>query len=291
MEDVEVKTNNDTELDSLIRLLPDDNESMQSAVNARLFELGEDIVPSLWDARLSASDVVRARIDDILVRLSSEAGEELALQEWRELLQFEGDVDLEEGVAALARLQTLDLNWSTSSLLDDMADELSIRLAGISDPNEIVENFTQYVFQEQGFQGGEDSSYFDADEHFMDRVVQHRSGVPIALSTVCLLLARRTSIPLFGVGLPDHFIVKYQEGDTEIYFAPFHDGAVISREECEEFVTRQKVRFSQDMLTAVDTRYILERMLNNLRYVYTHHNDRAKLNTVLKYTKILKEKT
>ncbi len=288
MEDLEVTTHRHSELDSLIRLLADDHEKMQSMVSARLLELGERIVPSLWDARSAVSETVRSRIDDILARLSSEAGEELALSEWRGLVEVSGEVDLEHGVSILAKLHTPDLSWAPyETMLDQMADELAIRLSGIHDPNDIVEMFTKYIFKEQGYKGGQDADYFNADQHYLDRVIQKKSGVPIALSLVCLLLADRLSLPVFGVGLPDHFIVKYQNNETEILFAPFHHGAVITREECEEFVIRRRLRFTDEILAPVTNRYILERMLGNLRRVYLHCHERDKIKVVMQYMKLV----
>lgn len=289
MEDLDVKTYRHSELDSLIRLLADDHEKMQSMVSARLLELGDRIVPSLWDARSAAEETVRSRIDDILARLSTEAGEELALSEWRGLVEVPGDVNLEHGVSILAKLHTPDLRWAPyETMLDQMADELAIRLSGIHEPNDIVEIFTRYIFKEQGYKGGEDADYFDADEHYLDRVIKKKIGVPIALSLICLLLADRLSLPVFGVGLPDHFIVKYQDNETEILFAPFHDGAVITREECEEFVIRRRLRFFDEILAPVPNRYILERVLGNLRRVYLHCHERDKIKVVTQYLKLVK---
>ena len=81
--------------------------------------------------------------------------------------------------------------------------------------------------------------------------------------------------------------MKYQDDDTEILFAPFHDGAVITKEECEEFVIRQRLRFSDEILAPVSNRYILERMLANLRRVYLHHHEREKIKVVMQYMKLV----
>lgn len=283
-----MKTYSETEFNSLIRLLADDDETIFSMVNARLIELGERVVPSLWDARTSVSDETRTRIDGVLVRISAEAGEELALSEWRELTAHEEDVDLERGVATLARLNSPDLNWDTYRyMLDQMTDELAIRLSGISEANDIVEMFTQYVFHEQGFRGGDVSSYYDPDTHYIDRVLDRKCGVPIVLSAICLLLGHRLAMPIYGVGLPDQFIVKYQKDDAEVLFAPFHEGAIITREECEEFVMRQRYKFTDDMLAPVSNRHILERMLSNLRRVYLHRHERNKIKTIMHYFRLV----
>lgn len=283
-----MKPYTETELHSLIRLLADDSEAVQSMVDARLLELGDTIVPSLWDARMRAPGELKSRIDGILVRLSQEAGAELALTEWRELTEPVGDVDLERGVATLARLNSPDLIWeSYQRQFDQMADELAIRLSGIGDANDIVETFTGYVFQDQGFRGGDAASYYDPDSHYIDRVLDRKYGIPIALSVICLLLASRLKLPIYGVGLPDHFIVKYHTPDAEVLFAPFHDGAVITREECEEFVMRQRQQFTEDMLSSVSNRYILERILSNLRRVYLHRHERDKVKIIMHYFRLV----
>ncbi len=53
-----MKTYTDTEVDSLIRLLADDDEAMLTLVGERLFEIGDVVVPTLWDARMRVSSAI-----------------------------------------------------------------------------------------------------------------------------------------------------------------------------------------------------------------------------------------
>lgn len=282
-----MNTYTDTEVDSLIRLLADEDETMQAIVAERLLAIGEATVPALWDARSSVSSSVRDRIDHILARLSDDAGRELAIQEWRLLSSQPDELDLEKGIAAIARSNFPDLDWNIyRRRLDDMADELAIRLIGVSDPMEVVELFSQYLFQTQQFIGP-DMAQYEPDDCYMNRVLDRKRGLPISLSAVCLLIAQRLSLPIYGIGLPGHFIVKYQAEKDEVLFDPFNEGMVVTREECEEMIIRNQYRYSDEFFEPYSNRMILARMLGNLRNFYMQRRDRDRLSTVTRYFKLV----
>ena len=282
-----MKTYTDTEVDSLIRLLADDDEAMLTLVGERLFEIGDVVVPTLWDARLRVSSAIRPRIDSILSRLSVDAGKELAIQDWQFLAAQPDELDLEKGVATIARSNFPDLDWDTYRLLlDNLADELAIRLTGVSEALDVVELFSQYLFQEQQFTGS-DIAYYESDDYYINRVLDRKRGIPISLSVICLLIGQRLSLPMCGIGLPGHFIVKYQAGETEVLFDPYHEGMVVTREECEEMIIRNQYRYSDDFFEPYSNRMILARMLGNLRNFYLQRHDRERLSTVTHYFKLV----
>jgi regulator of sirC expression with transglutaminase-like and TPR domain len=90
-----------------------------------------------------------------------------------------------------------------------------------------------------------------------------------------------------GIGLPGHFIVKYQAGETEVLFDPYHEGMVVTREECEEMIIRNQYRYSDDFFEPYSNRMILARMLGNLRNFYLQRHDRERLSTVTHYFKLV----
>ncbi len=92
-----------------------------------------------------------------------------------------------------------------------------------------------------------------------------------------LEVAHRTSIRADGVGLPGHFIVRVVlDTGQVIYLDPFHGGVVLSEDDCRERVrsiTDGKLPFNAAFLNPVGARYILMRMLNNLKNFYAAAND------------------
>ena len=52
-------------------------------------------------------------------------------------------------------------------------------------------------------------------------------GLPITLSVVAIEVGRRAGVPIVGIGLPIHFMVR--EASREVYGDPFGDGAMYDR--------------------------------------------------------------
>jgi regulator of sirC expression with transglutaminase-like and TPR domain len=79
------------------------------------------------------------------------------------------------------------------------------------------------------------------------------------------------AFPLFGVGMPGHFLIKYRDRTQEFFMDPFNAGQILTREDCErrfsEMFGREQ-EFSDRMLDTVSPRQMLFRMLNNLKTIY-----------------------
>jgi len=79
-------------------------------------------------------------------------------------------------------------------------------------------------------------------------------------------IARRLERPVFGIGLPGHFIVQYDDGHYSTFLDPFHGGALLTPDQCYEMA--QANGNDPRVLLPVDKRQILFRMINNLRGIY-----------------------
>ena len=65
------------------------------------------------------------------------------------------------------------------------------------------------LFAELGFRGNEEA-YYDPRNSFLNEVLERRLGIPISLSVLLIEVGRRVGVPLHGVGLPRHFMVKLE---------------------------------------------------------------------------------
>src|SRR5260370_16921174 len=88
---------------------------------------------------------------------------------------------------------------------------------------EFVASVNTFLFEEIGFRGNA-QNYYDPRNSCLNWVLDQRTGIPITLSLVYLEIARRIGRPIAGIGLPGHFIVKYDDGKYATYLDPF-DGA------------------------------------------------------------------
>ena len=168
-------------------------------------------------------------------------------------------------------------------LLDSYARELSQRVSASADGEEYVGTFTEYMFDELGFEGNEDD-YYDPANSCLNEVLTRRKGIPITLSVVAIEIGRRLERPVYGIGLPGHFIVKYDDGVFSTYIDPFNSGHLLLERECFDLARRAtglQVPADPALLAPVSTRQIILRMLNNLRSAYFLRQEPRKALTVL----------
>ena len=138
------------------------------------------------------------------------------------------------------------------------------------EPEGMIETLNRYLFEKLGFQGNRDD-YYDPRNSFLNDVIDRRTGIPITLSVVYLQITRRLGLPFYGVGLPGHFLLKYDDGRRVIYIDAFDRGRILDQDDCEARVASirgENTSLREHDFRAVDNRHILIRMLNNLRNIY-----------------------
>jgi len=92
-------------------------------------------------------------------------------------------------------------------------------------------------------------------------------------------IGRRLAKPVSGVGLPGHFLVRYDDPGFSAVIDPFHGGAIVDAAQCCRLA--QLDSLEEGMLDAVDRRHIAIRLLNNLRGIYFSRRDGNKALQVL----------
>jgi regulator of sirC expression with transglutaminase-like and TPR domain len=91
-------------------------------------------------------------------------------------------------------------------------------------------------------------------------------------------------MPLQGIGMPGHFIMKYAEPGEDLYIDPFNRGRILSRQACEELIQQlygEPVAFQESFLAPVTKKQILARVLMNLKAIYIHTKDHLKALSVI----------
>lgn len=193
----------------------------------------------------------------------------------RFLALVEGDdVRLDEGAMLIAAHAYPDLDVDAQvARIDELASRCPGDLAGLR----------QYLFDELGLKGNE-QEYNDPRNSYLNDVLDRRVGIPITLSVLTIEVGRRVGVPLAGVGLPGHFLVRH-EAVPPLLLDPFNGGHSLSLEDCEGLVRHlygDRVAFTPSLLAPVDNRAILARMLNNLRQIFQRRGDAASAAWVLR---------
>ena len=269
----------------LIKLLTDRDEFVRNRVKEQLIDLGEDALPFLEIAVRGGDDDLRIQANAVI---QSILPQKLA-EKFRQLAQkgLGQDIDLETGMMLI-----MEFGYPNSDpeefrqKLDELAQNFADILNTEAEPPEIVAAFTHFLFQQKGFKGNKDD-YQNPDNSFLNKVLDNQTGLPITLSAICVLLAKRLNLPIVGVGMPGHYIVKYSLPIEPIYFDPFHQGRLLTKKECIQIVEQFGHSFEEHFLSQATQRETLIRMLNNLIQVYKKSNETKKAETLTKYIKIL----
>lgn len=270
----------DEELRSLLSLLDDPDSAIALAVTERLRSRGKIGGPSsLLDPLL---DFIDTR-PDALAReraqmLAQEFNEEILLAEFAKLARRmdQGDPKtLEDGAFLIARYGSPRLNHHQyRAKLEELAGRLGDYLFGIDSPLEMLLATNSFFFDEEKFKGN-DSTFLDARNSYINDVLDRKLGIPISLALIYLLVARdRVGLPFSGASTPGHFLIRYDGVEDEpLFIDAFNGGLVLKQRDIKRFLELSKLPFDEAFLRPASPRAILLRMVRNLIIVFTEQGD------------------
>lgn len=205
-----------------------------------------------------------------------------AEEAWRELVAIaqspkeEIDLDRSALVLSAAEYPGLDIAREIAAL-DSLAAGAALRLGDQRDPLSCLNTLSEYIFDELGFRGNEED-YYDPRNSYLNEVLSRRVGIPITLSLVYIETGRRLGVPLLGVGMPGHFMVRHRDVD-DLFVDPFNGGILLTEAECAERVrqaTWAEVAWDRRYLAPIGNREFIARMVRNLKGAYMERQDHAR---------------
>ena len=123
------------------------------------------------------------------------------------------------------------------------------------------------LFGPSGHVCGDTATYYNIDNSLLSRLLVRGVGLPITMSVLAMECGKRLRVPIVGVGLPGHFIVR-DGNDSSTYADPFNGGALLNRHGVQQLFVQLSggnVAWSDAYLRVVNKREILLRILNNLK--------------------------
>lgn len=253
----------DSALRSLVDLLDDEDPRSLELVRRRLLDVGAPAIPFLEAARAASDPELAARYDEM--------AEELRFQDLkREFLALSAErvPDLEAGSFLLSRFvrpaadSAVYRRW-----LDRVAAAVDDEIPEDATVAESARRLSAHLFQSMGFAGNE-ANYYDPDNSALTRVIDTRRGIPVTLSVLYLLAAKRLKLPIYGVGTPGHFLLGFREDGETRYLDAFRAGKLMDAHEVKRMLVRNGYEFREEYLKPCGPREILARMMRNLLSIY-----------------------
>lgn len=290
------------EVNALISLIEDPDESIYLQVRSELKNYGEDIIPHLehfWELN-DFGPLFQTRLEELISSIQYDSVYN-RLKKW---IASE-EKDLLEGALIINRYgypgcDEDELRRIVSRIRQDIWLELNDNLTAV----EVVRVFNHMLFKVHGFEGDRDS-YDDPQNSFFSDVLSNKRGNPLSLSILYGYLAKALDIPLYGVNLPSHFILCYldldpdykdwgisaEDADILFYVNPFSQGTMLMKEEIDEFLRTQNLPQDDRFYKPCSNVDMISRMINNLIHVYISKNQEDKVRELKSLQSILLEWT
>jgi len=185
--------------------------------------------------------------------------------------------DLATAALTIAQIEypTLDRDRYLE-MLERMGAEAAVRLALATSGRAAVRALNEYLYEDLGFRGNSDH-YDDSRNSFLNEVLDRRTGIPISLAIVYIEVARRAGLRVEGVNFPGHFLLRVPSvlapasgPDPFLVIDPFHDGAILDRDDCEQLYQQHAGDGELDdrQLEPATRPQIVARTLMNLKRLY-----------------------
>ncbi len=198
--------------------------------------------------------------------------------------------DLLAGAILIARYQYPDLDETrVHEQLNKIKREAYVALDKNLAPLEKVQVLNRVLFESYGFNGN--TSNFHAPQNsFINTVLETRRGNPLTLCVIYSVVAQQLDMPLYGVNLPEHFILSYQEkspagvyeytypeASVLFYVNAFNRGAIFSKKDIEQFLNKLNLKPNKLFFEPCPNEDIIKRSLRNLALSYQKLNETEKL--------------
>lgn len=291
-------TFNDAEILAMLKLLDDEDENIYQSIEKHFLEMGREIIPRLevyWSNSFDA--VLQSRIEKLVHKIQFEALKN-DLQIWRTT----DSTNLLAGLIIISRYQYPDLNEeSVQSQLFIISDTIASQIDDNLPPTEKIKIFNRIFYNVYGFNGN--TVNFHAPQNsFINTVLESKKGSPILLCAIYSILATENNIPVFGVNLPEHFILCYKDSyaDPEhhytypeynilFYINAFSKGNIFSKSDIDTFLQKLNLQPQKSFYVPCTHIEIIKRILRNLHYSFTKSGDAQSVHEIEELLTLMEE--
>jgi len=265
---------NPTEVNSLIRLLDDPDTEIFTHVHDKLFSYGNEAIGYLEQAWEQAFDPIQQERIANLVHEIQFGIVKNDLKLWHQ----GGAFDILQGILIINRYQYPDLDeQKVINQIEAIKRDIWIQMMNEASPAEQVKLINHVFYNIYGFSGNT-SNHLDPQNSYLSQVLESKRGNQISLAIIYSIIAQKLDIPVYGVNLPQHFILAYLddtllsefEGGILFYINAFNKGFIFGRRDVDMFLKQLNLKFDKQFYEPCSNTDIIKRVLRNLISAYEH---------------------
>ena len=271
-----------TKLPALIDLLDDPDEEIYQQIKNKILEFGLEAIPHLenaWESSLNSE--LQKRIENLIHFLQFDNVKK-DLIEWN---KNENNI-LIDGALIISRFKYPELKKELiEKEIEKISKDVWLELNENLTPLEKVKVLNHIFFNIYGFSGNK-FDFHSPENSLINIVLETKKGNPLSLSIIYSSIANKLNLPIYGINLPEHFILGYKNENTLsfidknkilFYINTFSKGTIFSKKEIEQYIKELKLDDNETYYNICSNTDIIIRMLHNLINSYKKINYQDKI--------------
>jgi len=282
---------NETEVTSLIRLLDDPDQEIYNHVHEKLLSFGSAAIGYLESAFESAFDPVQQeRIANLVHEIQFDL-----LKNDLKLWLHGGAFDLLQGILIINRYQYPDLDeQKIINQIEAIKRDIWIQMMHEASAPEQIKLINHVFYNIYGFSGNT-TNHQDPQNSYLSQVLETKKGSQTSLAIIYSIIAQKLDIPVYGVNLPQHFILAYMDESREsnfesgilFYINAFNKGLIFGRRDVDMFLKQLNLKYDKQFYEPCSNTDIIKRVLRNLISAYEHLGSSEKVDELNELLEIL----
>ncbi len=267
---------NSEEIKALVSLLDDDDNEILTHVERKIMSLGNEIIPFLeseWENNFNP--IVQKRLEELIHTLQFETLTD-KLAAWK----VSEKQDLLEGMWLIATYQYPDLELSKLKKdLEQIYYEAWLEFRTDVHPFDHVKILNSVLFNKLKFSANT-KNFHSPGNSMINVVLENKKGNPISLCVVYMLVAQKLKLPVYGVNLPNLFILTYKTEETQFYVNAFNRGIIFSKADIDNYISHLHMTPLDIYYQPCSNLEIVGRVLRNLIVSFEKLGDSIKVDEV-----------
>jgi regulator of sirC expression with transglutaminase-like and TPR domain len=259
---------------ALVRLIDDPDENIYEHVRSALIDRGPEVIPVLessWEHE-DYGLLFQSRIENLVhdIQLSNTRNR---LKEWINA----SHKDLLEGAIIIAQYQYPNLDEAElRDSLQKIRKDIWLEINAHQTAYEKVRVFNKIFYGKYGFSGNS-KNFHSPLNSCINTVLETKKGNPLSLCVLYSIIAQSLDLPIYGVNLPNHFVLAYMDEDNInpfintnnkhgalFYINAFARGGIFDELEIKEFLKALNKSEIREYFEPCSNSAILLRMITNL---------------------------
>ncbi|MBL7875505.1 MAG: transglutaminase family protein [Cyclobacteriaceae bacterium] len=262
----------ENELKALVSLLDDEDKQVSDHVHEKILSLGTEAIPFLekeWESNLNPS--VQTRIEELIHTLQYELVKE-RLRKW----YASPDQDLLTGMWIIGTYQYPEIELEKLRQdLEQIYYEAWLEFRPDLYAYDQIKVINSVIFNKLKF-GANTKNFHSPGNSMINVVLETRKGNPITLCVIYLLVAQKLKLPVYGVNLPNLFIITYKDDKHQFYINAFNRGLIFSKQDIENYIHELHMVPQQSFFEPCNSLEIIRRALRNLVMSFEKMGEHAK---------------